>query len=89
MIQNVSLGADYFGQRTYLRSRLDDVDINQFMIDIVAPSLGISTNTYDSQHDAAVEAFENSFMVPSVEKGYISYRPYIHLKSKCGIILKS
>lgn len=72
MIRNVSLDADYFGQKNYLRSMLDDVDINKFMIETVAPSLGISI-TFDAQRDAVVNAFRSSFMVPTVDKGYCTY----------------
>lgn len=78
MIQNIPLDADYFGQRKYLRSKMDGVDINKFMIEIVAPALGISANTYDPQRDAAVSAFNSSFMTPTVEKGSCTFI-YIHL----------
>lgn len=57
---------------------LDDVDISKFMIETVAPSLGIRKNSFDPQRDAAVKAFRNSFMMPAVEKGSCIFI-YIHL----------
>ncbi|XP_026315806.1 retinoid-inducible serine carboxypeptidase-like [Hyposmocoma kahamanoa] len=66
LVRNPS-AADYFGQKNYLRSMLDDVDINKFMMETVAPSLGISI-TFDAQRDAVVNAFRSSFMVPTVDK---------------------
>lgn len=39
------------------------------MLETVAPSLGITTDSFDPQRDAAIRAFRSSFMVPAVEKG--------------------
>ncbi|CAH2108103.1 unnamed protein product [Euphydryas editha] len=61
---------DYFGERSYLNRVLNlDIDLNNFMNNVVAPALGISgQNTYDRQRDIAIQAFNNSYMKPIVDK---------------------
>lgn len=62
---------DYFGQKKQLQSKLSsDINLLQFMDEIVAPALGIrGRESYDSLHEAAIEAGRSSIMMSDIEKG--------------------
>ncbi|KAJ2942671.1 hypothetical protein O0L34_g2142 [Tuta absoluta] len=58
-------GRDYFSHKEYLRSALQlDLDVNQFMDQIVAPALGISNANYDERRESAMQALKGVFMEP-------------------------
>ncbi|XP_063822509.1 uncharacterized protein LOC135072501 isoform X1 [Ostrinia nubilalis] len=57
---------DIFGQKKYLRDVTGfNVDFNTFMIERVAPALGISEPNFDSRREEVIQAFKDVFMRPA------------------------
>ncbi|XP_053612515.1 uncharacterized protein LOC128676434 [Plodia interpunctella] len=64
-----STNSNNFGMNSYMQRALrSKSELFQFMEETVAPALGISDVEYDSSRGAALNAFRDILMVPSVDK---------------------